>query len=60
MKPLLRDLSRIGVPRPVDLNYRLKGVENVYLTTAALDLWPTGGSWNPTCTVSGMAMHKPS
>lgn len=40
---------------PVDLDYRFKGVENVYLTGAAL--WPTGGSWNPTCAMSGMAMH---
>ena len=40
---------------PVDLNYRFKGVQNVYLTGAAL--WPTGGSWNPTCAMSGMAMN---
>lgn len=40
---------------PVDLDYRFKGVENVYLTGASL--WPTGGSWNPTCAMSGMAMH---
>ena len=40
---------------PVDLDYRFKGVENVYVTGASL--WPTGGSWNPTCAMTGMAMH---
>ena len=40
---------------PVDLEYRFKGVENVYLTGASL--WPTGGSWNPTCVMAGLSMH---
>ncbi|KAI6649657.1 hypothetical protein LOD99_6661 [Oopsacas minuta] len=40
---------------PVDLDYRFKGVDNVYLTGASL--WPTGGSWNPTGTISAIAMH---
>ena len=44
-----------GEGAPVDLDYRFKGVENVYLTGAAL--WPTGGSWNPTCAMAGLAMH---
>ena len=39
---------------PVDLDYRFRGVENVYLTGGAL--WPTGASWNPTCAMSGLAM----
>ena len=29
---------------PVDLDYRFRGVENVYLTGGAL--WPTGASWH--------------
>ena len=40
---------------PVKDDYRLKGVENVYLTGGAL--WPTGGSWNPVVTIVAMAMH---
>lgn len=40
---------------PVGLDYRFKEVENVYLTGASL--WWTGGSWNPTCAMTGMAMH---
>lgn len=40
---------------PVGLDYRFRGVENVYLTGRAL--WPTGGSWNPTCTMVALAMH---
>lgn len=40
---------------PVDLDYRFRGVENVYLTGGAL--WPTGASWNPTCAMTAMAMH---
>lgn len=44
-----------GKGAPVDLNYKFKGVDNIYLTGASL--WPTGGSWNPTCAMAGMAMH---
>ena len=40
---------------PVDLDYKFRGVENVYLTGGAL--WPTGASWNPTCTMTALAMH---
>jgi choline dehydrogenase-like flavoprotein len=40
---------------PVNDDYRLKGVENVYITGGAL--WPTGGSWNPVVTIVAMAMH---
>ena len=40
---------------PVGLDYRFKGVENVYLTGAAL--WPSAGSWNPTCTMTALAIH---
>jgi len=39
----------------VALDYRLKGVENVYITGASL--WPTGGSWNPTLTMVALAQH---
>lgn len=39
---------------PVDLDYKFHGVDNVYLTGGAL--WPTGGSWNPTCAMSALAM----
>ena len=39
---------------PVDLDYKFRGVENVYLTGGAL--WPTGASWNPTCVMTGLAM----
>ena len=39
---------------PVDLDYRFRGVENVYLTGGAL--WPTGASWSPTCAMCGLAM----
>ena len=39
---------------PVNLHYQFRGVENVFLTGGAL--WPTGGSWNPTCTMTAMAM----
>jgi len=39
----------------VGLDYRLKGVENVYVTGASL--WPTAGSWNPTMTMVGLAQH---
>lgn len=40
---------------PVDLDYRLRGTENVYITGASL--WPTGASWNPTCAMTAMSMH---
>jgi choline dehydrogenase-like flavoprotein len=38
---------------PVGLDYRLRGVHNVYVTGGAL--WPTGGSWNPTMTMVALA-----
>ena len=37
----------------VGLDYRPHGVDNVYVTGAAL--FPTAGSWNPTLTVCGLA-----
>jgi len=40
---------------PVGLDYRPKGVENVYITGGSL--WPTGASWNPTPTMVSLAMH---
>ena len=40
---------------PVGLNYRLRGIDNVYITGASL--WPRGGSWNPVGTIVSMAMH---
>jgi choline dehydrogenase-like flavoprotein len=39
----------------VGLDYRPHGVKNVYVTGAGL--WPTGGSWNPTMTMVGLAQH---
>jgi choline dehydrogenase-like flavoprotein len=39
----------------VGLDYRPKGVENVYITGASL--WPTAGSWNPTMTMVAFAQH---
>jgi hypothetical protein len=39
----------IGEDGPVGLDYRLTGVDNVYVTGGGL--WPTGGSWNPTMTM---------
>lgn len=58
---LVHDASTmwIGISRdtnaPVGLDYRLQGVDNVYITGGAL--WPTGGSWNPVLTIVAMAMH---
>ena len=40
---------------PVGLDYRPRGVENVYITGASL--WPTGGSWNPTAAMVALALH---
>ena len=40
---------------PVDLDYRLRGSTNVYITGGAL--WPQGGSWNPTMTMTALALH---
>lgn len=37
----------------VNLDYRLKGVENVYVTGSSL--WPKSGSWNPTLTMTALA-----
>jgi choline dehydrogenase-like flavoprotein len=39
---------------PVNIDYKFRGIDNVYLTGGAL--WPTGASWNPTCTMTAMAM----
>lgn len=39
----------------VGLDYRLRGLENAYVTGAAL--WPTAGSWNPTLTMVALAQH---
>eukprot|EP00904_Undaria_pinnatifida_P008567 jgi/Undpi1/4840/HiC_scaffold_19.g08193.m1 len=39
---------------PVDLNYQLKGTENVFVTGGGL--WPRGGSWNPTLTMAALAL----
>jgi hypothetical protein len=40
---------------PVGLDYRLRGIDNVYITGASL--WPRGGSWNPVGTIVSMALH---
>lgn len=40
---------------PVGLDYRPRGIENVYITGGALK--PTGGSWNPTLTLMALAVH---
>ena len=40
---------------PVDLDYKPRGVDNVYITGAGL--WPRSGSWNPTMTMVGLAQH---
>jgi len=39
---------------PVDLDYKLRGTTNVYVTGGAL--WPTGGSWNPCLTMVALTM----
>jgi choline dehydrogenase-like flavoprotein len=39
----------------VGLDYRPRGVENVYVTGGSL--WPTSGSWNPTLTMVALAQH---
>ena len=38
---------------PVDLDYKVRNTENVYVTGGAL--WPQGGSWNPTMTMVALA-----
>ncbi|UJR24489.1 hypothetical protein I4U23_005864 [Adineta vaga] len=43
------------IEAPVGLDYRLHGINNVYITGGAL--WPTGGSWNPVLTIVAMAIH---
>lgn len=40
---------------PVGLDYRPRGVGNVYVTGGSL--WPRGGSWNPTMTMVALAQH---
>ena len=47
--------DRNDTESPVTYDYRLRGIENVYVTGGAL--WPTGGSWNPVLTIVAMAMH---
>lgn len=60
-KRLVHDTSTMWIgdshdeDAPVNEDYRLKGIENVYITGGAL--WPTGGSWNPVVTIVAMAMH---
>ena len=39
---------------PVDLDYKLRGTTNVYITGGAL--WPTAGSWNPVLTMIALTM----
>lgn len=39
---------------PVDVDYRLKAANNVYVTGGGL--WPQGGSWNPTLAMVAMAL----
>ena len=38
---------------PVGMIYRLRGVNNVYVTVGGL--WPASGSWNPTVTMVALA-----
>ena len=40
---------------PVGLDYRPKGVENVYITGGSI--FPTASSWNPTGVMVALAMH---
>jgi choline dehydrogenase-like flavoprotein len=40
---------------PVGLDYRLNGVQNVFVTGGCL--WPTAGSWNPTMTMVALTQH---
>jgi len=40
---------------PVNLDYRLRGSSNVFITGGAL--WPRGGSWNPTMTMVALAQN---
>ena len=42
------------IEAPVDLNYCVRGSENVFVTGAAL--WPKGGSFNPTLAMVALAM----
>ena len=44
-----------GVDSPVGLDYRPRGIDNVYITGGSL--WPTGGSWNPTGAMVALATH---
>ncbi len=44
-----------GQDAVVGLDYALKGVDDVYVTGAAL--WPASGSWNPTLTMVALAQH---
>jgi choline dehydrogenase-like flavoprotein len=39
----------------VGLDYRPKGVDNVFVTGASI--WPRGGSWNPTLTMVALTQH---
>lgn len=42
-----------GDDSPVGLDYRPRGVKNVFVTGGAL--WPTGASWNPTASMVALA-----
>ena len=44
-----------GDDSPVGLDYRPRGIDNVYITGGSL--WPTGGSWNPTGAMVALATH---
>ena len=44
-----------GEEAVVGLDYRPRGVDNVYVTGGGL--WPAGGSWNPTMTMVALAQH---
>ncbi len=48
-------IGREDTQSVVNLDYRPKGVENVYITGASL--WPTGASWNPTMVMVALAQH---